>query len=316
MFPFLVHMGRKILAFSDNLPPELESAIRFFSWLQVRPDPVPRIFENTDQAWAIMDVLQNFVSALPPNDVEFNKQARPVVNGYSTDIQLTLLESMTIATEEDKLQYRAILMQHRTLQVMLDAKLGADEGIYDMFTVDFEQILYECEYLLDQESRASKPSKGPWNCTLGLLPPLFFVATRCRVASLRHRAIKALHSSRRREREWNSCIASMLARLVVQIEEKERSQCRGEGIPVHCRIRLDSVVFDRDLEQILVTYSNPMTHDFGLRTLSWKAKDSIDDDFENVSLSKKRLDCCGYSGILLIAPPIQCQCGGLDEAYR
>ena len=68
----------------------------------------------------------------------------------------------------------------------------------------------------------SQDNQRVFKSTLGILSPLFLVATKCRNPSIRDRAIKALHSSARRERTWNSCIATILAQFVVHVEESIR----------------------------------------------------------------------------------------------
>ncbi|KPI38825.1 uncharacterized protein AB675_5919 [Cyphellophora attinorum] len=310
MYPFLIHMGRKTLAYADDIPPDLAPAIARFCWVHIEPAAVADTFSSTEQAWATMEDLHNFTCTLIRPDVAFDNDADTNARDYARSVEQSLLNTLQTVGEEEAIQYRAMLMHHRTSRTMLDARLGSDEGIYDIFVPDFEYILFECESLMRAGTHPPTPGKGPWRCELGTLAPLFFVATRCRVASLRHRAIKALHTSKHREKEWNSCIAFMLARLVVQTEEKHRQPSLGGNIPVEHRIQLDSVTFNRSEEQIVATYLNPTTNEYGTKTLSWKARDAIDDDFECVSLSRQRLQASGYSGILLCRPSIQCQCGG------
>ena len=319
MYPYLIHMARKTLAQADDIDPKLESALRRFAWLEQRPSPVPEIFDSMNQAWAVVDDLQNCISALSSDDPEFVIEARPQAIHYAAKISNALLRSRREADDPAlHAQYRALMMHHRVLQVMLDTKIGTDEGIYDLFTADFEHILYECEFLVREQQHSETASGGgPWHPSLGLLAPLFFVATRCRIASLRHRAIKALRSSPRREREWNSCIASILARHVVRTEEAQRQPEEHDGsIHVKHRIRLDSVKLRRQDEEMDISYVNPWTNEYGIKTLSWKAKDAIDDEFECVTLSRKRLEMSGYSGIVLVTPTITCQCGDSDGARR
>ncbi|ETN46468.1 uncharacterized protein HMPREF1541_00653 [Cyphellophora europaea CBS 101466] len=319
MFPFLVHMGRKALAFSDDIPEHLASEMRSFVWINIGPPQIPTAYTSLKEVWSLMDTLLNFVAAFSPNDPTFNFEARPSLLKYASELQRSIMETteqLRDAGHGLNMECRALLMHHRTLQVMFDVNQVDNESIYDLFTPDFEHILYECEAIC-QEGSSMKEYKGkPWHATLGILAPLFIVATRCRIARLRHRAIKALHSSRRRERQWNSCIATMLARFVVHTEEKNRQPGQTGPLSELYRIRLDSVVFDRDAERIYVTYTNPTTSEIGQALLSWKPRDNIDDDFECVAISRKNLHASGYGGIMLVTPPIQCQCGNDDYTAR
>lgn len=326
MFPFLVHMGRKAVAFSDDLPSELASQIRNFCWINVRPSPVPTAFVSLKEAWSYMDALLNHIAAFDPEDPTFTTAGHMHARQFAAEIQRAVLQTIELLTDnvddEDqnhrfKTQYRALLMHHRALQIMLDTNQTTDELIYDGFTADFSHILSECESLLHEAQDPDvSAKKAPWHTTLGLLSPLFFVATRCRIPSLRHRAIKALHASRRREREWNSCIATMLARLVVHTEEKSREPGQVGTIPKEQRIRLDRVVFDREGEQMHVSYVNPATGEVGTSVLSWHLRGGVDDEFECIKLSRRSLRLSGYAGAMLVTPPIACQCGGDDAMIR
>lgn len=349
MFPFLVHMGRKTLAMADDVPPDLAAQISTFVWLSIRPPLVPSIFSSLNEAWSFMDTLVNYVGAFSHDDSDFILEARPDALGYATQLHGALLQTVSLLHPDDRhrrAQYRSLLMHHRALQIMLDAALaGSGEAIYDLFTADFEHIVYECELLLKEErqsrpehlspelsatqsrshanSKLPRPDK-PWHTTLGLLAPLFLTATHCRIPSLRHRAIAALHTTSRREREWNSCIATMLARFVVQVEQRHQLSSQsaqhenagvisniGVVIQAEHRVRLESVQFDRDREFIRVEYVYPMTGETGSGTLQWRVgvAGGIDDDFECVMVSRRRLMLSGYSGIMLITPRIACQCG-------
>lgn len=349
MYPFLVHMGRKTLAFADDVPDDLAAQMRTLVWLTIPPPEVPISFRSVNEAWSYMDDLVNFVGSFSYDDLKFTIQGRSKALNYASALLDALLHTSSLLHPQDQhnqTQYRVLLMHHRTLQVMLDAALvgPGDETIYDLFTADFEHILYECECLLAPEHQQatqlamSAPSNSspcpsptthksqPWRTSLGVLPPLFFVATRCRVPSLRHRAIKALHASRRREREWNSCIATMLARFVVRTETQHACAAAAASGAVNGgmlatangtigeehRICLESVEFDREEQVIRVEYVHPRTGETGTGTLEWRieAAGGIDDEFECVMMPGKRLRMSGYCGIMLVTPPISCQCGG------
>lgn len=317
MYPFLIHMGRKTVAFSDDISNELASQIRNFVWINIRPPSVPASFVSLKEAWSFMDTLLNYIGAFSQDDPLFNASARSDATRFAAEMYRALLQTIELLPSDDakgKTQYRALLMHHRALQIVLDASQAMDEAIYDLFTSDFAYILSECESLLHEAQQPDVNSKkAPWHTSLGVLAPLFLVATRCRIPALRHRAIKALHASRRREREWNSCIATMLARLVVRTEEKTRAHQQAGTIPEPHRVRLEEVAFDREAEQMRVSFVNPATGDVGLSLLSWRIRDRIDDEFECVRLSRQSLRLSGYAGIMLVTPPIACQCGD-DEA--
>lgn len=315
MLPFMGHLGRSAVAFYDEVPSELEYSMRDFTWFEIPPKPVPWMFETVDQAYEHLDELLKLVLALVGNDLNFHERTFRLASELSYDIMQALL--MTKADPEvgrslhEQISYKSMLMHQRTLQLMLDVSSEEGEEHYDCRTSDFEFILYEAEEILKMEKLVNRHDRV-FRSTLGVLSPLFLVATKCRVSSVRHRAIKALHASQRRERTWNSCIATMLARHVVSIEEKHCEEPRRSPVTEEHRIRLDSVTFDQPAGQISVSYLFSPYDDQATRqhkTLSWTAKDAIDNDFECVCMSRKVLRASGYTGILLLSPTISCQCG-------
>ena len=67
-------------------------------------------------------------------------------------------------------------------------------------------------------ARHIKPS---FSTDLGIVPPLFFVATKCREPHTRRRAIRLLRSSARREGMWDSEMAARIGQWVMELEESE-----------------------------------------------------------------------------------------------
>ncbi|KAG5985519.1 hypothetical protein E4U54_006005 [Claviceps lovelessii] len=67
-------------------------------------------------------------------------------------------------------------------------------------------------------SRRIKPS---FSADLGIVPPLYVVATKCREPRLRRQAIQLLRSSARREGMWDSELAANIGQWVMHIEESD-----------------------------------------------------------------------------------------------
>lgn len=61
--------------------------------------------------------------------------------------------------------------------------------------------------------------KQTFSFSLGIIPPLFIVATKCRNRDIRHRAITLLRTCNRREILWDSKLAAEAAAQVIMIEE-------------------------------------------------------------------------------------------------
>jgi hypothetical protein len=88
-----------------------------------------------------------------------------------------------------------------------------------------------------------------FSADLGIVPPLFVVATKCRDPITRRQAIQLLKTSGRREAMWDSAMAAHIAEWIMRIEEGDSDPlglvgCYSERIPESSRIMIKSVDFD------------------------------------------------------------------------
>lgn len=63
--------------------------------------------------------------------------------------------------------------------------------------------------------------KPSFSADLGIVPPLYVVATKCRSPLLRRQAIQLLRSSSRREGMWDSELTARIGTWIMDIEEEE-----------------------------------------------------------------------------------------------
>ncbi|KAK9325285.1 hypothetical protein V1517DRAFT_189944 [Lipomyces orientalis] len=92
------------------------------------------------------------------------------------------------------------------------------------------------------KSDPSLPLSCSFSVSLGILTPLWIVATSCRDSQTRYRAINLMRRSRRREGIWDSNLYSRLAMRVVSMEEQaagiqEGAEYRAADIPVSARVK-------------------------------------------------------------------------------
>jgi len=86
---------------------------------------------------------------------------------------------------------------------------------------------------------------------LGIVPPLFVVATKCRDRKLRREAIRLLLSSPRREGMWDSILSGRVAQWIMEIEEEDLLPWEGpwgrapmETVPNEKRVMVKEILFD------------------------------------------------------------------------
>ena len=208
---------------------------------------------------------------------------------------------------------RLLQLHLRVISVILKTIMFQNEMVFDGCREDFDYMLSEAEELLAHELQPGS-LRGPTSVgsTLGLIPPLFVVATKCRIPTIRHRALELLQGSKRRERGWNSCVAPVLARVVIEAEEKTTIliSCPSRDHPLAERwIRLNRIEFNREGGRMTIHYVRMPQKAPGVKEtviMLWIA--NIDDNHETGKLSQKSLLAYGYAGTILISPRISCQC--------
>ncbi|CAG8956230.1 hypothetical protein HYFRA_00003610 [Hymenoscyphus fraxineus] len=82
--------------------------------------------------------------------------------------------------------------------------------------------------LQDEESYTH--IKASFALDLGIVPPLFVVATKCRDRKIRREAIKLLKNSPRREGMWDSILCGRVAQWIMEIEEEGMGEYLGYGL--------------------------------------------------------------------------------------
>ncbi|RDW62356.1 hypothetical protein BP6252_11789 [Coleophoma cylindrospora] len=106
----------------------------------------------------------------------------------------------------------------------LETSLSTAQEEFDKHMDKFENIIQMCEVLSAQQIQdASKRATRSryFSFEMGLLPPIFFVAMKCRHRVLRRRALALLQvASPRREGMWNAGLLAAVAEKTVALEEE------------------------------------------------------------------------------------------------
>ncbi|EPE30836.1 Zn2/Cys6 DNA-binding protein [Glarea lozoyensis ATCC 20868] len=94
--------------------------------------------------------------------------------------------------------------------------------------------------------------KASFALDLGIVPPLFVVATKCRDRKLRRDAIKLLLNSPRREGMWDSILSGRVGQWIMEIEEEGMGEYLGYGmgtmdgavVPQDRRVMVKEILFN------------------------------------------------------------------------
>ncbi|KAG7123150.1 Aspercryptin biosynthesis cluster-specific transcription regulator like protein [Verticillium longisporum] len=155
-----------------------------------------------------------------------------------------ILQSRTApsVTHQEKAGIAVLKMFHIMSQILYLMTFSDNESQFDMFQAQFKTIV---DLALEVHRQAYRPDifggreytthhiKPSFSADLGIVPPLFVVATKCRNAVTRRQAIQLLRSSARREGMWDSELTARIGHWVTAIEEEPDvlAAANGWGVP-------------------------------------------------------------------------------------
>ncbi|RMY64056.1 hypothetical protein D0863_10094 [Hortaea werneckii] len=118
-------------------------------------------------------------------------------------------------TETDSEASSNLMMYYHVSYIWLSTRLAADQVVFDQYTDQFEETLrYGEKYV----NKAGQPAVFTFE--VGAVPPLYFVATKCRIPSLRRRALRLLARAPRKEAMWGATSTGQLAARIIAVEEE------------------------------------------------------------------------------------------------
>ncbi|GAB7338480.1 hypothetical protein MBLNU457_4760t1 [Dothideomycetes sp. NU457] len=145
--------------------------------------------------------------------------------------------SMSDAAKAESAYMIALLKcYHLASDIWLHTVLSGSQRVYEQYEAEFTALLDAAESVLETPSISqthSSSSFTPFTFEMGLLPPLYFVAYRCRKTSLRHRAISLLELVPTSEATWDKSIHIALAKRIMEVEE-HGFQSSGGPMNVDC----------------------------------------------------------------------------------
>lgn len=172
-------------------------------------------------------------------------------------------------------------MHNFALQIMIPSFSFKTEMEYDDYTHLFENIIDNASYLLTTSTNTTTTSPPRKNSSrnssssphhypkfdIGLIPPMFLTALRCRDPVIRRKAIALLGQGPRQEGVWNSAMVASIARRVLAIEEDgaadlslslattttaspPKESCRD--IPISSRVKIIDATIHTSTRQVAV----------------------------------------------------------------
>jgi len=296
MIPAFEHLADCAFVLLDEVDEDQSMILQEFA-LNLEP-LIAGQFSHADEAVGLMDRVLRQIAKLKPGD------AGTVIDNlqdYLSTVLSTLEQSLLAAEARNdpvaEAELRVLLVHHRAAVILLAGHEADSEVVYNNYSADFDFLINEIEDLL--KTGSAIPEK---RVCIGMVPPLFLAATKCRDNSIRRRALAALHQSPHHEHLWTSCTARQIAQQVIWLEET------GDG----ARIRLQGVGFDPSQSQIELQYDvqGVRSTRSATSTFFWERMSDAETSAppESFSMPQRMLQVCGYSAPILTFQEITCHC--------
>ncbi len=183
-----------------------------------------------------LSIYRYWPASTIPTDWLFRRDSAIATFGkWLTAIETFFQNSLTPLRPPKLKSLLGLRMQVKIAIILLKTCIDSPaETSFDVFLPEFNDIVTRIEEMADSLSlREGLPLDNettPFTMELGILHPLFFVATKCRHPSVRRRAIAALKRGGR-EGVWEGPIVALVAEWVVRMEEEEEEGSIAESKP-------------------------------------------------------------------------------------
>ncbi|KAI7227905.1 hypothetical protein KC343_g7831 [Hortaea werneckii] len=125
-------------------------------------------------------------------------------------------KSRSRPTETDSEASNNLMMYYHTSYIWLSTRLATEQVVFDQYNDHFEETLRYSENYVN--AKAGQPAVFTFE--VGAVPPLYFVATKCRNPFLRRRALRLLARAPRKEAMWGATSTGQLAARIIAVEEE------------------------------------------------------------------------------------------------
>ncbi|KAI6782956.1 uncharacterized protein J7T54_002116 [Emericellopsis cladophorae] len=175
---------------------------------------------------------------------DWSSAFQPLFDSRLSSPHLAMQERSGIAT---------LKMTQINIKIIMMCLFNSNESHFEVFMPQFQQIVSLGQEIIANDEREAREQhcayqqrclhrryddpadvtaggytayhiRPSFSAEMGVVPPLFVVATKCREGILRRKAIELLRSSPRREGMWDSELAARVAQLVMDLEEADNPE--------------------------------------------------------------------------------------------
>jgi hypothetical protein len=166
---------------------------------------------------------------------------------------------------EDRQRATLLRVQYKASRILTATGISPQETAFDAFNPDFDSIVTLMSSLIEngQGSGVSERTRQ-FSFDTGVVPPLYFTATRCRNPSIRRRAMSLLAATHRQEGVWNSEMLAKIAERVIAIEEDGVDQVTSSSdVAATSRLSVLNATIYSEQRRVLVELCRPTGNENG-----------------------------------------------------
>jgi hypothetical protein len=205
------------------------------------------------------------------------RKIRNELDEWSNEFENLMKKITKRVKQPDSRGAHVLRIHYRVTRIWLETCLSPDAMGFDKHGSDFEAIISNAAMIISEEStkihRATEYDTDPCGnfcLDMGLIPPLYYTAVKCRDPSLRRIAIDLLATYRRQEGLWEAWKQAKIAGYVMGIEEGRQSH-----LPVEARIP------PRDVERIYEVLILEETKSRGIEFILMSKPNGADGDWHS-----------------------------------
>ncbi|KAJ5921466.1 hypothetical protein N7466_009792 [Penicillium verhagenii] len=232
---------------------------------------IPSSYPSLDSARKDYDRVMNHIfSSLERDDTTGGESPKPALNTLLRQWK-NALDFSDFSKESPALQEcteKLLNLYYHVSIVIADTYSSKDETIFDRYTDHFQRAVELAEEITDMEGNELQGFSLLFSFDLGITPPMFLVASRCRHPLVRRRAMGLMIQSPFYHGAWQDRYSGLCAQRIIEIEEQGAGFLVDDiNVPEQNRIRKISADIEETQSEISMQFRRwPFTIDAAVDT--------------------------------------------------
>jgi hypothetical protein len=257
MFPDTHLLGKEF--YTTNVNPLIDLSPKSFSSLKEARDHLDNcmsyVFESVIVTYFSRQDFVNHTQKLSPEYQTYHT----LLSQWSLLFGAFMRSSGADLGPEDRQRASLLEIQYKTAIILFATGMSPQETAFDAFNSDFDSIVTVTSSLVvnNQGSGIFKRT-GQFSFDMGVIPPLYFTASRCRDPSIRRRALSILSANSRQEGVWNSDMLAKIAERLICIEEDGIERVTSsDDVPATSRVSVLNATVYSEQQRVLLELCRP-----------------------------------------------------------